>query len=259
MPANVQVKFGLYDFGDDIEEIEIVLDSRVTSQIVPKRHGVLVDSVPVLDARLIRVRGTLNASSVDAARQKIIDINQAINAGRQKFFIWDDMFTYAYKKEFNYMPIPGAGFRAFSYTIGFVCDDPFSYKTDIETTMFLTCTSPPINFTVNNIGTAFVFPRIQFIADMGSQLSVYTKITNHIIMPSGTPVDKYFQYNGTVDVGKVLDVDCNFFTIKNDGVGDLQNFATGSTFIWLNQGINNLTYDGAPCTLAITNGERYAI
>lgn len=252
-------KFGTFDFSEDVEDCDEGLNTRLTVQVVPKRHGAIIADVPTLEPRIISFRGAILKSGptalVDARARRLL-MSKSFNAGRQRLQIYDDLYNFAFKNSFAWSYINGSPLAAIAFTVQFVCDDPFLYKISGPITQFYALTSPPDLISIPNNGDAFVFPRVQLIANMGGPLTPPIKLTHSYINPLGQTITRVFQYNGVVAAGTILDVDMANFSVLNNGVADLPNFA--GSFLWLNSGANTYYYEGSPATFAITFAERFA-
>lgn len=255
MTLSFQLKFGTLDMSDAVESWEQSLDTRLNQMLVPKRHGVLISEVPVVGARMVRLKGRTQAVDFTTLRTTIDLMEKLLNAGRQKLFLAADRFLYAYKASFGYGYVPGAALAAIDFSIDFLCDDPFFYDTTSQSDV-RSLTTGDTNmgggfykeaFIHTNPGTVFAYPIITVNANQGVSLTkvIFRNLTN----------TRTFQYTGTVVAGTSLVIDCGNLSVRNNGVEDLANW--NGLFATLDVGANSLEIEGNPATYTIAYTARY--
>lgn len=237
------VKYDDLDITETCEDVQISAPTRVQMMAVPKRHGGLVSEVPVLDPRRINIRGKIQEASFTACRATIDLFEKTFHRFNKKLRIYDDRYINAYPLGFNYVFLPGSGGASVAYTIDIICADPFWYNdttgSDSRTldtgdvAIDITNNVYRESFTINNTGTAFVFPVITVTAG-GTNLTTIT-VRN---LTTG----RNFSFVGTVLSGNSLVVDCGQFTVENNGVEDLTNWS--GSFLWFDPGNNSMQIEG---------------
>jgi hypothetical protein len=248
--------FGTLDLSDAIDEYSEAVDTRLNSMQVPKRHGVLISEVPVLNGRVIRCKGRIQAVDYTVLRGTMDTIGRLLNSGRQKLRIVDDRYIWAYKQSFAYAFVPGAALCAADFSIDFLCDDPFWYEEETTTETFvLADTDTPVGggnylkeINLTNGGEVFVYINVQVDADQGYDV-------DKVLVRNKSQEDRTFQYTGTILQGKSLVVDSNQFTSKNDGVDDLTNWA--GYWIALDKCTATFELEGKPATYTFSWQQRY--
>lgn len=238
-----------YDDDDGIDLTESVVDiqdsapMRLNAQEGPKRHGVILSEVPVMDARRISIRGVVQEDTATILRDTLDNIQKVLHRPGKKLRIYDDRYYTAYLADFAYALIPGSAGRSIAYTASFICPDPFCYNDDpgtdgprtIDTNDAIIDITNGLygeTFVADNEGSAYTYPVYTFVA---------TGSVNRIVITNNT-TGKSFTYTGTIAAGKTLIVDCPQFKVTNDGVEDLNNWS--GSFVWLDPGENSISISG---------------
>lgn len=236
----------LYDdlvLTESVEELAGAGPMRLNVATTPKRHGGLVADVPVLDPRRIQIKGRVQESTAAIARETLDNMEEILHRNNKKFRVWDDRYIFAYLVDFSHAWIPGTGMASFDYSIDFICPNPFWISdTAASDSRTLNTSDQAIDitnnvyresFTIDNIGSAFVYPVITVTAGAAP-------ITQIIIRNITT--GRTMTYSGTLAATKSLVIDCSAFTITNDGVEDLTNWS--GSFLSFTPGNNSMQIEG---------------
>lgn len=241
MPT-VQIKYDDLDLTEVVSSFEETLPHRINAMQVPKRHGLLVSEVPVMDARRISLRGRLVENTAAALRDTIDTIEKTLVRNNKKFTLWDDRFLYCYKNSFGYAFDPGSAMRACTFSIDFVGADPFWYS--------IASTSEPFNLSsadtlvssgiykrsisLDNQGSGYVYPIITVVAGASPLTTIIVR---------NITTGRNFTYTGTVAASQQFKIDNGIFTVTNNAVEDLTNW-TGA-FLWFDPGVNSMEIEGS--------------
>lgn len=253
---NYQLMFGTLDLSDAIDEFSEAVDTRLNSMQVPKRHGVLISEVPVLNGRVIRTKGRIQAQNFAILRGTLDTMGRLLNSGRQKLRISDDRYINAYKQSFAYGYVPGGALCAADFSIDFICDDPFWYEDTVQSEAFVLSSADVAvgggnyrkTVQITNGGEVFVYVDLTVAADQGGDI-------DKVIVRNTTQANRTFEYDGTILAGKSLVVDSNNFTVTNNGVEDLTNWQ-GYWFA-LDKCTATVELEGKPGTYTFSWIQRY--
>ncbi len=264
--ATIEIKFGNLDLTEAVESWEQVLDTRLSLMQVPKRHGALIAEVPVAEPRTIRIKGRTQDSDLDSLRTVIDGMEQWLNNRRQRLTLYSDRYVNAYKRSFGYGFVPGTALTAIDFVIDFICDDPFFYDTSDQSSLHTVTTSDDAspdggytkNVTINNPGTAFQFVLLTVTADQGNAIPNFTvsNTTNARTFVWNSAIDSV-NGAGPVAAGNAIVADMGNFTLLNNGVEDLINLQSGSTFLWLDPGDNIISLRSDPASYQFDFTARY--
>lgn len=254
------IKFGDYDMTEIVEEIDDGSNTRINAQSVGKRHGAFISSEPVLEPRKIKIRGTLYSSdgTKETLRDQIRELAKELGFERKRLKVFADRYWNAYKGQFSHAYIPGTALLVARFSVEFFCDDPFEYEDPdpAATEVILTSGDDPIDpssnlygkdFTLDNDGDLFSYLKVTVTADQGNA------VTQAIIRNQTEGVLE--QYTGTIGIGNSLVIDNGIFSVKNNGVEDLANWA--GTFLWIDPGTNNFRIEGEPATYSFEYKKRW--
>jgi len=252
------IKFGDLDITDYIELQNESMPNRLDFRGMPKRHGAVSASQPVLDIRRIRLQGVIYGTSDEDTRDKIRELEAALGYEQKKLYYFNDRYYNAIKENFSWAWIPGSAMLAAAIEISFACPDPFEYAETDPTPEVESLTSgdTPVDitnhiykkqFVVANGGGSYVFFSTSVLVN-GGYPSLYVVIRN---LTTG-----YLQkYMTTVLNGSTLVIDNLGYTVKVDTVDKLTYFY--GTFLWLDAGNNTIEVEGAPAQYTFTYKERY--
>lgn len=238
-----------------IETWQESANSRLNAMTVPNRHGALVSSAVVQDARQITVTGRVVSSDGTAIglRTQLSALSELLSRLNKRLQLWDDLYVNAYKGNFTFAYVPGSALRAVDFSITFLCVDPFYYSTTTGSQSYNLTTGDIALDITNNIykkavtlnytGTFLEYPVWTVTAGPTVPL---TRITIRNLT-----IGRQFVYTGIVAVNTALVVDTLFFTAQNNGANDLTNW--NGDFIWIQSGNNSLEFEGtAPASYALT-------
>lgn len=251
--ATHAVSFNSYDLTDIVEAHSDQSNTRVAMQTVPKRHGALLTDVPVLDIRKVQLKGIYYGSTKEAVRDKIREVEAALGYTRGKLRLYTDRYYWAWKTDFSWSYVPNTGLLVVIMTMGFACDDPFEYSdagvnnvmqiiNNGDTIVDITRNYRKKAFTLTNNGSAIAFLKVTVQANQGNAL---TRVIIRNLSLSPTRQEAYtaaVDGSGVVASGQSLIIDNGFFTVQNNGIDDLKNWA--GTFLWIASGVNNMEIEG---------------
>jgi hypothetical protein len=242
------------DISDYIETWQESANARLNAVTVPNRHGALLSSAVVQDARQITLTGRIVSPDGTATglRTVIENLSELFARQNKRLQMWDDRYINCYKANFSFAYVPGSALRALDFTITFLCIDPFYYDTSSGSTSYnLTTGDTAIDITNNIYNKAVTLNYTgKFITYPIWTVTAGATALTHITIRNLT-IGRQFYYSGTVLATKSLVVDTNYFTVTNDGTNDLTHW-TGD-FLWLQNGNNSLEFEGtAPATYSLT-------
>ena len=101
---DTEFKFGDYVFsgtGALVSDIDIRSDNRVRSQIIPLKDGAHIEEA-LLNPLMVTLKGSLVGDTRANLRSRKDDFLNAICAGTQNLYVWDDRYVVAQKKSLRY-------------------------------------------------------------------------------------------------------------------------------------------------------------
>jgi phage-related protein len=263
MPITHAISFNNYDLTDIIEAHSDQMNTRVSMQTVPKRHGALLTDVPVLDIRKIQLKGVYYGTSQQDARDKIRAVENALGYTKGKLKLFSDRYFNAWKSAFSSSYVPNTNLQVVIMTMEFSCDDPFEYDegNPFEQVTTLTSGDTPVDVTngfykkqivINYPGTAPAYLKVLVTADVAG--AVKQAIVRNLT------TGKSWTYAQTATGGVIastqsLVVDGNAFTVQNNGVNDLPSWQ--GIFVWLQNGNNTIEVQGNPADYAFFWDQKY--
>ncbi len=195
------LKFGSYSFPATFGPSSVPGESRIGTAEIPRRDGVVAGTGRLGEKR-ITVKGMLRADSAAALRTAMDDLLSAVNAGRQKLYVWDDRFIYAQKVGLT-TDYDETSFKRYCFmAIEFLCDTALW---EAETESSDTWTSP-VDGATHGIaigGNAYCEPVIEITADATGTLDIELALG-----------DVSFTLEGEVAAGDVIVVDCSEQTVE---------------------------------------------
>lgn len=237
MTVSQLLKFGSYTFPSGFYVSSTPGNSALQIDAAPYRDGALVGGSR-LSEKIIEIRGTLFGDAT-TLRSKLDSLNAAVNAGKQKLYLWNDRFIYATKSAYVTSYDPTSFDRYCDVSISFVCDTAL-WEADIEST---NTWASPVNGntrTITTAGNAQVFPKfaIKFAA---------TAANMGIAIGSAS-----FTLVGTVTAGDVVEVDCATKTVVLQSSGADKMAMFDGVFPVLAVGANTVTLSISGGSSAIT-------
>lgn len=243
MPS-VGLQFGDYAFSGTaalLSSWDVRSDNRIKSQIIPLKDGVHMEEA-LLNPIMVSLKGTLVGGTQTELRTLKDNFLNAICAGTQYLYLWDDRYVVAQKKSLRYDYKASLTFMPFDVT--FIGHTPF-WIAVTGTSHEKEITSSPTEFEISPAGSAYAKPKITIAAaEAISSLSFENKTTN-----------KKFSYIGAIGSTGSLEIDCGLFTVEKDDVDDIGNFS--GDFLSIVNGTNALEYTGGDCTITIEWNDRY--
>lgn len=230
-----QIKFaamtldGLTDWSEEVS-------SRVSPERFPRRQGAVLEPVPFLSERSIRVSGFVDKSTEAALVTYLKDVGAKLHNGTAPLYLRDDAtYINAVKTNYGYSFKAGeaAHLRA-KYFIDFVAGDPYWYSETVNTSTQTNVASSPHSFSVTNTGGEATPVKIDITALSVDKTGTF-KLTN-------TTNGLSASYGGTITAGQVLTIDCATLKVVNSGANGLPGFS--GSFWMLVIGTNNVTYEG---------------
>ena len=119
--ATEQIQFGDYEFTDFFQVESVSGDSRMGTAEIPRRDGLAVGTSRLRE-KTIRISGMLTADSAAALQTLMDDLLAALNAGRQKLYLWSDRYMWATKTATSTDYHPGSFERFCNVSIDFLAD-----------------------------------------------------------------------------------------------------------------------------------------
>ncbi len=246
--ANQVVTFDSVDVSEYFATWQESNNARLNLVGVPRRHGALISDAIVEDARQITIEGRIQEATDEAARDTLDMLAELFARTNKRLALWDDLYINTYKASFGYTYSEGAGLTVIDFMITFFCADPFWYS--IDQTAFnwvfepnLTSAYTIVDVTHNLYSRQITVPNDEtFVAYPIWTITAggVTPLT-HVTIRNLT-TGRQFSYDGTIALNQSLIVDTNFFTVENNGVNDLTNWA--GDFVWLVPGDNVIEIEG---------------
>ena len=246
--ATQVITYDSVDISEYMETWSETNNARINAVTVPNRHGALLTSAIVEDARQISNSGRIISpdGTAEGMRDLLKDLLELFGRKNKRLQLWDDRYLIATKANLTFAYVPGSAMRAVDFSLTFFCADPFMYNdatsgafynlTNGNTVVDITANIYKRSFTVTYEGDFLIYPLWAVVAGPTVPL---TNITIRNLT-----IGRQFYYNGTVAVNKSLVVDSAFFTVENDGENDLTNW--NGDFIWLVPGDNEIEIEGTP-------------
>jgi len=98
---SLNIKFGTYEFGNNIDSFEIDDESRLNIVAIPRRHGYLSDEA-YRGGLTIVLSGIIMESTDTLARTALNTLKNAFNLGKQNLYLYDDRYIECQKQSFSY-------------------------------------------------------------------------------------------------------------------------------------------------------------
>lgn len=210
--------------------------NRINSVIIPRRAGSLVDLSPVLEERLITVKGTIICETAALLRDALDALKNRLNGGTKQLMLHHDRYINAAKKSFDPRYISGSALTAATYQIQFACADPLWYAIALTTETETIAGSGTELFSYTPGGTAPTPARFQFVP---SGTLTQVKIYNSQLLQN-----KFVQFDGSVAAGAQLILDTATKTCTNAGA-DALSCLTGDFFSLEGGSSNQLRITGS--------------
>lgn len=266
MPSPV-ASYDSFDFASEVVSLTIGDPIRLAAVAVPKRHGGLIQDVPVRDAKRVTFGLTVYGRDYDVtnpeqgARARIDAYLAKTMLYNKKLRLHDDRYLNAYPAALNYVPRQGSALTVWDLSWDFICLDPFFYSdTPGSQVINLTAADTIIDITnghyseqvvINNNGSAFVYPKVVVDCTSGAPKRFKVQFDNLTTGKSWT-----YEFDYTSGTKRVV-VDAGIFSVTLDGSDDLTNWQ--GTFVWLEPGNNTIRVSGSvDATYTITWSPRYS-
>jgi hypothetical protein len=231
--------------------------SRSEAATIPRRHGAYMDAKQYLDPRSISLQGKIVKDTASNLRTALDALNAIIEAGRGALMLHDDRFLYALKEGFEYEYIEGSRDTAITYSLDFICDDPFYQSlAPISQTVTLTgAAGQEINIAVDDqgapvavAGNAECDPVITIIPSAS-----YTSIT---LLNSQGSVERQLSFVAAGSAADEIVLNGIDKVCYRNTINALSSFY--GNFLSLKGGeINPLIYNGPAGTMTMTYRPRY--
>lgn len=241
MSITYSLKLGTYAFPSTFSPTTVPSESRLGITEIPRRDGVIA-STPYLREKTIQVKGMLRADTPDTLRTAMDNLLAAVNAGRQKLYLWADRYIWATKTGFT-TDYDETSFKRYCFvSIDFLCDSPF-WESDTEST---DTWNSPVSSGTHNVtvgGNAYTQPVFRLTVNGSGTLDVQLAV--------GTTI---FTLNGQVTSGDVIEVDCSEHTVEVASADYMSIF--DESFPRFVPGVNVLTYtklSGTPTISSIVS------
>lgn len=195
------IQFGTYTFGSTFSVAGVPSEQRISSESIPMRDGAVM-SGSRLREKVITVRGMLRADTLAAMRSAMDTLLAAVNAGRQKLYLWSDRYVWAYKTGFA-TDYDETSFKRYCFvTVEFTSDTALW---EAETESSDTWNSPATG-NIHGIaigGNAPALPTFEITCGASGSLNIE-------IEAGGIS----FSLIGQVNSGDVLVIDCDEETVE---------------------------------------------
>jgi len=250
MPT-LDVRFGSYVFGNEIDTLEIENESRVNQAAVPRRNGLLSDEAYAGGLR-IRIGGLIGGVGEDAddVRSTLNSLKNAFNQGKQLLRIWNDREVEAQKSYFMARIGEGGDMTTIEWEAELVADEPV-FRSVNETEQEETITSSPETNTFANNGNADA-PVVIRITAGSSTIASGLRIDNET-------TGEYFTINEEIAIDDWIEIDTDLLTVVDqDGTNKISVFA--QDFFKLAAGDNSVKWTGTATgspKIKITYRDRY--
>jgi hypothetical protein len=129
-----QIKFAAFTL-DGLTDWSEEVSSRTSPERFPRRQGAVVEPVPFLSERTIRVTGIVDKSNESALVTYLKNVGVKLHNGVAPLYLRDDQtYINAVKTNYGYSFKAGeaAHLRA-KYFIDFCCGDPYWYSETVNT------------------------------------------------------------------------------------------------------------------------------
>jgi hypothetical protein len=263
MPITHAVSFNGYDLTDIIEAHSDQMNTRVSMQTVPKRHGALLTDVPVLDIRKIQLKGVYYGPDQQTTRDKIRAVENALGYTKGKLKLFSDRYFNAWKSAFSSSYVPNTNLQVVIMTMEFSCDDPFEYDEGNpfvqatvlsvgDTTTDITNGFHKKQITINYPGTAVAYLKTVVTAD---QVGAVKEVIVRNLTTGKSWTYAQTASGGVIASTQSLVVDGNAFTVQNNGINDLPSW--NGIFVWLVAGNNVIEIEGTPATYTFYWDQKY--
>lgn len=222
------------DLSDYIEEFSPSIKYKNTTYEMARRKGIYLPGVKPI-SQTIRIRGNVGESSASLAQAAYDAILKAFDNGLKDLFLNDTRFIQGYLTGESHKY--EASMNMIKFDFRFLCPDPyFKYIGRLRDKQDPAASPEENGITVS--GDQPTRPVITFTADGGDVTSLTFENQT-----SG----QSFSFTGTISDGDDLVVDCENFTVENDGTSEIENF-TGE-FLELLPGTNYLNFTGTTSIL----------
>src|SRR5262245_48399323 len=133
------------------------IPSRATPDRFARRQGAIIESVPFLAERRIKVQGEVSTSTESALKNYLTSLGAKLHAGVNKLYLRDDgRYINAVKGNYgySYRGNEAASIHA-KYFIEFIAGDPYWYSDTQETSTQSNVSASPFSFALTNTGGEF--------------------------------------------------------------------------------------------------------
>lgn len=215
----IQVRFGGYDFGQQVEQWREVSNIVMDAASVPTRDGLLIRGGK-MGPREIELRGSLMAASETALRDLRDALRNGILNKTDDLTLMDDRFVKCRVTSYADDFVPGSGLTVMRFSTVLTSDLPYEQTVALQSSgAQTTTTSGNTDFNVTNNGNRTVWAKVTVTAPGGGAISNNLSVANLSRSES-------FEYLGDIAAGESLVVDGTASppTVENDGVDDTANF-----------------------------------
>jgi len=241
----------IYTFPGGVDLVAEPFAKRLDTEPRTYAHGGVIVSDQKIGVRIVSLHGIFGKASQALMETELNSMTKAVYTEELRLYSTQFVNNFYKVEVLNFEHTFLGKLTIVEISIDFLVSDPFKYYKDVTTdTENPVVSGTPYALTNDNDGDIEVSPIITYTAG-GTQTNV--KIEN------AGDAAKYFEYGGTMTIGKALVVDCKEGTVEYDGSDDIADF-TGS-FFNLVSGTNtiNITVTGTLGTSVsvITFRKRY--
>lgn len=230
-----QIKFAGLTL-NNLEDWSEDLPSRVNPETFPRRQGAIVQPVPFVAPRQIRVSGTVDKETESDLKTYFRTLGASLHNGIGELYLRDDsVFLNAVKSGYGYSySAKEKPSTRGKYFIDFIAGDPYWYSATPSSDTQSNVSSSPHTFSVDNDGGTLT-PIAFSIEALGADKTGTFKLTD-------TTHGLSFSWTGTIEADQLLTIDTGTKRVLNGGGNGIAGF-TGSFFL-LVVGTNNFSYEG---------------
>lgn len=245
---SVDIKFGSYDLGVNIDTYEVEEAIRINQQAIVRRHGLVSDDA-YRGGMAITIGGLILELTDTLSRAVLNALKNALSQGKQPFTLYSDKKIDCKCNYFSYSYEEG-DLRRIRWEARLVSDDYGFVDVDQTVTEKTITSSPQTEAFVQN-GNIETPPVIRITAG-SSDIETGLRIDN---LTTG----KYFTIGMAISAGDYLEIDVDALTVVDqDGVNQLAKM--NGDFFTLAAGSNSIKWTGTATgspTLTMTFRGKY--
>lgn len=239
--ANFQILIGTYNIGSEaaVNAIDVITQKRIA------QYPIIRDNLTVIPEGKnkplsIDIRGTVKGTDYTSLRTAIKELRQALEAGRQSFYLDDERYARILNSNFDYAYVTQ---DYCNYNARFVCELPY-WLADAASSDVRGPTSGA-TYPITSNGDIRIPLKVILTAPVGG-------ISDNIIFENKTS-GLLFKFRGALAATEQLVIDAGYddynrpnYKVELEGVSAMSAFE--GDFMYLEDGINNLEFTGEAAT-----------